>query len=87
MESLKIFYVSVARVLFKVYVHKRLSLSEFAGGPEVKDPALSLLWLGSLLWHGFDPWCGNFCVLQAWPKNIKIKLKIVICNIPVTLEE
>ena len=23
---------------------------------KVKDPALSLQWLGSLLWHGFNPW-------------------------------
>ena len=23
---------------------------------QVKDPALSLQWLGSLLWSGFDPW-------------------------------
>ena len=22
---------------------------------QVKDPGLSLLWLGSLLWHRFDP--------------------------------
>ena len=25
----------------------------------VKDPALSLPWLGSLLWRGFDPWPGD----------------------------
>ena len=29
---------------------------EFPGGVAVKDPALSLLWLGSLLWRQFDPW-------------------------------
>ena len=29
---------------------------EFPGGLEVKDLALSLQWLGSLLCHGFDPW-------------------------------
>ena len=28
----------------------------------VKDPALSLQWLG------FDPWPGNFCLPWAWPK-------------------
>ena len=27
-----------------------------------KDPALSLMWLGLLLWHGFTPWPMNFCV-------------------------
>ena len=26
----------------------------------VKDSALSLQWLGMLLWWGFDPWPGNF---------------------------
>ena len=30
----------------------------------VKDPALSLLWLGLLLGPGFDP--GNFCIPRAW---------------------
>ena len=28
----------------------------------VKDLALSPLRLGSLPWHGFDPWPVNFCV-------------------------
>ena len=34
-----------------------------------KDPALSLLWLRSLLWCGFNPRPGNFCMLQVKPKN------------------
>lgn len=33
----------------------------------VKDPVLSRLWLWSLLWHWFDPWPGNLCVLQVQP--------------------
>ena len=33
----------------------------------VKDPALSLQWLRSLLWHGFNPW--DICMPWAWPKN------------------
>ena len=46
----------------------------------VKDLALTLVWLGSLLWHGLDPWCGfdpspeNFVCLengQKKPKNKK----------------
>ena len=37
----------------------------------VKDPALSLLWLGSLLWHGFIPWPGNFHMPQVRPKEKK----------------
>lgn len=28
---------------------------------QIKDLALSLLWLGSLLWQAFDPQLGNFC--------------------------
>ena len=35
----------------------------------VKDPALSLLWLGLLLCHVFDPWPWNFCMPQAPPKH------------------
>ena len=35
----------------------------------VKDLALSLLWLWSLLWCGVDPWPGNLHVLQAQPIN------------------
>ena len=33
--------------------------TEFPGGPSVKDLVLSLLWLG------FNPWPGNFGVLQG----------------------
>ena len=32
---------------------------EFPGGLVVKDPALSLLWLESLMWHEFDPYPGT----------------------------
>ena len=38
----------------------------------VKHPALPLLWLGSLLWCGFDPWLWKFHMPQVQPKN-KIK--------------
>ena len=37
----------------------------------VKDLGLSLLWLRSLLWHGFDYWPGDCCMLQEWPKKKK----------------
>ena len=30
----------------------------------VKDLALLLLWLGLLLWHGYDPWPQE--ILHAW---------------------
>ena len=35
----------------------------------VKDPALSLMWLRSLLWSRFDPWPRNFCMPQAQLKR------------------
>ena len=41
----------------------------------VKDPTLPLLWLRSLLWHRFDSWPWNFCMLQGWPKQNKTKKK------------
>ena len=36
---------------------------------QVKDPASSLLWFRSLLWHMLDPWPGNFCMPQVQPKK------------------
>ena len=33
-----------------------------------------LLWLNLLLWHRFDPWLQNFCLLQGWPKKKKKKI-------------
>ena len=41
----------------------------------VKDPVLSLLWPESLLWCRFNPWPGNFNMLQAWPTNKSTKTK------------
>ena len=35
----------------------------------VKDPVLLLHWLGSLLWHRFSHWLGNFHMPQAQPKE------------------
>ena len=36
---------------------------------QVKDLALN-----KLLWHGFDPWPGNFCITWVWPKNFFLKV-------------
>ena len=44
-------------------------------GQQVKDPALSLPWLGPLLRSGFDPWPGNIHVPQAQPKKKEGKRK------------
>ena len=39
---------------------------------QVKDQGLSLLWLRSLLWHGIDPWPGNFHIARArWKEGRK----------------
>ena len=46
---------------------------EFPVAKGVKDLVLSLQWLGSLLWHGFDPWPKNFNMLRVLPKNKKQK--------------
>ena len=44
---------------------RRLEVWEFPGGLAVKDLALSLLW------HGFQPGPGNFCMLLVQPKDKK----------------
>ena len=64
MTEEKILIVSV----MALNVCKKL-VKDFRGGPEVKDLALSLLWLRS------DPWLRNFCMPQAWPKK---KVKTII---------
>ena len=40
---------------------------------QVKDLALSVQHLGSLLWNGFDPWPGNFHMSWMWPPPKKKK--------------
>ena len=42
---------------------------EFPGGLVVKDLMLSLLWLRSLPWCGFDPWPENFHMPLVWSKK------------------
>ena len=49
----------------------------------VKNPVLSLLWPGSLQWHGFNPWPGNFhmpWVKQNKTKQNKTKIYIYILS-------
>ena len=48
---------------------KSVSQWSYCVAQQVKDLALSLQWLGLLLWHGFDPWPVNFCMLQLWGKK------------------
>ena len=46
---------------------------------QVKEPALSLLWLGLLLRCGFDPWPRNFHMQQAQAKtNEKLILGVLL---------
>ena len=40
---------------------------------EVKDIALSLLWLWLQLWCGFSPWPGNFCMVRTRQKKKRKK--------------
>ena len=47
---------------------KRMRWQEFSSGSEVKDPALSLQQLRSLLEGGSIPGLGNFHLSWAWPK-------------------
>lgn len=37
----------------------------------IKDLSFLLLWLWLLLWCGFNPWPGNFCMLWAQLKKKK----------------
>ena len=48
---------------------------------QAKYQVLSLLWLGSLLWCGFDAWPGNFCMLPAQPKEKEKKNKEPLCYV------
>lgn len=36
---------------------------------QVKEPVLSVQWLGLLPWHMFDPWPGHFYMLQVQQKQ------------------
>ena len=45
---------------------------------EVKDPALSLLWLRSLLWHGFDPCPRNFVAKEKEASGCKYQVPVCI---------
>ena len=53
-----------------LFIHWVKNYWEFPDGLVVKDLELSLLWLGSLLWHGFNPWPRNFYMLWVWPKKV-----------------
>ena len=52
-----------------VLVANSRNVRSFLVAQWVKGRVLSLQLLGSLLWCGFDPWPGNFCIPRAWPKT------------------
>ena len=60
-SSWRIFYKPVSFKTFKVI--KKDGVWKFPGGAAVKDLALSLQWLRSLLWCWFSPWPRNFKML------------------------
>ena len=43
----------------------------------VKDPVLLMQWSRSLLWLGFNPRPGNFCMLQVHPKKRKREKELI----------
>ena len=56
-------------------------LWEFPGGLAVKDLVVLLLWLGSLLWYGFNSWPRNLWMpLGGDQKKKKKKKKRVVCS-------
>lgn len=42
---------------------------------QVKHLALTLRWLGLVLWHAFDLWPGNFDMLWVEEKHLTFKKK------------
>ena len=60
-------YKHVKFIWSREFIDKLLKMTssgtdkEFTGCLVVKDPVLSLLW------PGFDPWPGNFCMSWGWP--------------------
>ena len=64
-NNVKCFYLGSDRFyqpLFRKTVYHKHGRSSLVA-QQVKDPALSLLWLRSLLWCRFDPWAGKFSML------------------------
>ena len=54
---------------------------EFQSSPVaqwVKDPVLSLQWLGLLLWHRFDPWPGDLSHTVCTTRKKKEKEKKIL---------
>ena len=48
-----------------------VSAQEFLVAQRIRDLALSLLWLRSLLWHRVEPWYRYICMPKVQPKKKK----------------
>ena len=47
-------YIYIYKCVY-IYIYIKESWSSLVA-QQAEDPALSLLWLRPLLWHGFNPW-------------------------------
>ena len=57
-----------ANVVRRSWPSKELRPQSSPLAQQVKDPTLSLLWLGSLLWHSFNSWPESFHMSKALQK-------------------
>ena len=56
-------------IIFRTWRIRETPYRSSLGAQQVK--VLSLMWLWSQLWHGFDPWSGNFHLLQPKKRERK----------------
>ena len=66
-------FYSVYSVAMKITLHKKINSWSSLVAEQVKDPVLSLQWLGSLLQCRFSPW-PRFPYAVGADKKIKIKI-------------
>ena len=52
-----------------VTLHTSISFRSSLVAQQFEDLALSLWWLGFMMWCKFDPWPGNFHMLWGWLKE------------------
>ena len=74
----KITRLAGASLQIRNYTYKNKLKEAFPCGTGVKDLMLSLQQHGSLQWHRFHPWPGNFHKPWEWPKKLKLKIKKII---------
>lgn len=64
---------------FLCRMHFKINCKSFLVAQQAKDPALSLPWLGLLLWYGFDPRPGELLYAVGMAKTF-FSLKIINCR-------